>query len=323
MADKRNAPGASKRHPQKARGAHHRSDRHRNKAGGGQRAARRASHPVRRVRAAIGEPAQSRPPIAPPPPAGRTRRDANASDGRPSPAAAERAAARDLRCRRAGRRYCRRHRGGACRRRTLVHGVLPSSAPQATDASAEIAALQKQIQDLRDRPAAAPAPRLRSIPKRSMRSTHASRKLESTLANLPKSDAGVAERLAAAENAMKSFGLALSALGKHDDDVAAQAAQARAQAQAAEKAVTELRASVQNVEKSAGAAVAPAALDAVAAAHRRARAIGEGCKRATREGDHGRNGRAPRLGRNGVAQRGDRRRAFCRRTQGSEIARRQ
>jgi hypothetical protein len=141
--------------------------------------------------------------------------------------------------------------------------VLPSGAPQATDASGEIAALQKQVQELRDRPAATTAAAV-TIDTKAVDALNARiAKLESTLANLPKSDAGVAERLAAAENAMKSFGLALSALGKHDDDVVAQAAQARTQAEAAEKAVADLRASVQNIEKSAGSAVAPAALDAV------------------------------------------------------------
>lgn len=141
--------------------------------------------------------------------------------------------------------------------------ILPGSAPQTTDASADIAALQKQVQDLRDRPAATPAPAPASDTKAIDALNARLAKLESTLANLPKGDASVSERLVAAENAMKSFALALSALGKHDDDVAAGAAQARAQADAAQKAVAELRVSVQNIEKSAGSAVAPAALDAV------------------------------------------------------------
>lgn len=141
--------------------------------------------------------------------------------------------------------------------------ALPGSAPQATDAGAEIAALQRQIQDLRDRPAptSAPAPAVDTKAIDALNARIA--KVEASVANLPKSDASVSERLVAAENAMKSLGLALSALGKHDDDVAAQAAQARIQADAAQKAVGDLRTSMQNLEKSTGAAVAPAELDAV------------------------------------------------------------
>jgi len=136
----------------------------------------------------------------------------------------------------------------------------PSSIPRAPDMTADIAGLQKQIQELRNRPLATPAVDKKTFDALNTRVAT----LEASLAKLPKSDAGMAERLTAAENAMKSFELALTTLGKRGDDVAANAAQARAQAEAAEKAVAELRTSVQNVEKSAGTAVAPAALDAVA-----------------------------------------------------------
>ena len=142
-------------------------------------------------------------------------------------------------------------------------GELPSSAPRPADLSADIAGLQQQIQELRNRPAAAPAPAA-AIDKKTIDAL-AGRvaTLESALANLPKSDAGVAQRLAAAENEMKSLGVALSALGKRGDDAAANAMQARRQAEQSEKAVADLRTSIQNVEKNAGSAVAPAALEAV------------------------------------------------------------
>ena len=71
----------------------------------------------------------------------------------------------------------------------------------------------------------------------------------------------MAERVAAADNAMKSLGVALAALGKRGDDAAANASQARERAEAAEKAVTDLRASLKDVAKDASAAVAPAELD--------------------------------------------------------------
>lgn len=142
-------------------------------------------------------------------------------------------------------------------------GELPSSAPLPADLGANIAGLQKQIQELRSRPAAAPAPAA-AIDKKTLDAL-AGRvaTLESALANLPKSDASIALRLAAAENEMKALGVALGALGKRGDDAAANAMQARRQAEQAEKAAADLRASVQNVEKRAGSAVPPAALDAV------------------------------------------------------------
>jgi hypothetical protein len=88
-------------------------------------------------------------------------------------------------------------------------------------------------------------------------------KIESTLADQPKSDNRVTERLAAAENAMKSLAVALTALNKRSDDVVANAAQARAQADAAEKAVTQLRGSVQDAAKDAAATVAPGDVEAL------------------------------------------------------------
>lgn len=140
-------------------------------------------------------------------------------------------------------------------------GMLPAGTPQPTDTSAQIAALQKQIQDLQNRPASTSAPAIDTKAIDAINSRVA--KIENTLASLPKGNADVAQRLAAAENAMKSLGLALTALNKRSDDTAANAAQARAQAEAAEKAVTDLRGSVQSVEKSASTAVAPAELDAL------------------------------------------------------------
>jgi len=139
--------------------------------------------------------------------------------------------------------------------------VLPIATPQpTTDTSAQFTALQKQIQDLQNRPApAAPAVDTKAIDALSQRVA----KMESSLANLPKSDASVAERVVAAENAMKALGIALTALNTRSDDVAANAAQARTQAEAAEKAVTDLRGSVQAVAKDASSAVAPEQINAL------------------------------------------------------------
>ena len=58
------------------------------------------------------------------------------------------------------------------------------------------------------------------------------------------SDPSVAERLSAADNAMRSLGIALAALGKRSDEIAARA-------EAAEKAVAELRDTVQGLARNA------------------------------------------------------------------------
>src|ERR1700690_1251709 len=87
--------------------------------------------------------------------------------------------------------------------------------------------------------------------------------IEGTISKLPAGDAGVAERLAAADSAMKSLGIALTALNRRSDDTAATASQARERADAAVKAVTDLRVSVQDAAKNSSAGISPAELDAL------------------------------------------------------------
>jgi hypothetical protein len=87
--------------------------------------------------------------------------------------------------------------------------------------------------------------------------------IEAAISKLPTSDAGVAERLNAADNAMKSLGIALTALNRRSDDIAAIASQARERADAAAQAVAELRASVQEAAKNSSAGISPGELDAL------------------------------------------------------------
>jgi hypothetical protein len=86
------------------------------------------------------------------------------------------------------------------------------------------------------------------------------------IGKLPASTTGmspeVTDRVAAAENAMKSLGVALTALNRRTDGIASDATQARAQAEAAEKAVIELRSSVQ-IATTASAGLSSADLDAL------------------------------------------------------------
>ena len=119
---------------------------------------------------------------------------------------------------------------------------------------AQVAALQKQVQELESRAAPADGKTLEALRARVG-------KIEEDIAKLPSADKAVAERLSAADNAMKSLGVALTALNRRSDDATATVKQALERAEAAEKAVRELQASVQNVGKVA--AVAPAALDAM------------------------------------------------------------
>ncbi len=69
-------------------------------------------------------------------------------------------------------------------------------------------------------------------------------KVEELIKKLPTSNAVVAERLAAADSAIKSLGVALTALSHRSDDIAANAGQARERADAAAKAVADLQASI-------------------------------------------------------------------------------
>src|SRR6185369_5572221 len=88
-------------------------------------------------------------------------------------------------------------------------------------------------------------------------------KLEAAATRPQAPDPGVSERLSAADNATKSLGTALTALTRRHDETAAGAAEARARADAAEKAVTQMRASIQDVTKNASPGLSPAEVDVV------------------------------------------------------------
>lgn len=136
-------------------------------------------------------------------------------------------------------------------------GALPPG-KESNDAGAQIAALQQQVDGLRNRPM--PQADTRTLDAVTQRVTKIEDSLKSTSGS---TDANVAERLTAAENAMKSLGVALTALNQRSDDASANATRAREQADAAEKAVTQLRGSVQDVARDASSAVTPAQIDAL------------------------------------------------------------
>ena len=120
-------------------------------------------------------------------------------------------------------------------------GLLPARTVAATDTGGQAAADTKAIDALTQRVS----------------------KIEEAIKKLPASDPGIAERLTAADNAMKSLGIALAALNRRSDEIAANASQARERADAAAKAVTDLRAGMQDVAKNSPAGISPAELDAL------------------------------------------------------------
>ncbi len=115
-------------------------------------------------------------------------------------------------------------------------GVLPGGDSGADALRARIAGLETQVQDLQKRPAPATAPAPAPDSKAIEVLTQRAGKLE--------------EQLAAA----------LTALNRRSDDIAAASTQARERAVAAEKAVADLRGSVQDVSKTANAGASSADL---------------------------------------------------------------
>jgi hypothetical protein len=138
-------------------------------------------------------------------------------------------------------------------------GLVPIRYAGSTAMRARVTGLEMQVQDLQKRPAQ--VPETKTIDMLAQRVA----KMEESLTKLPVVDpakeAALAERVTAADNAMKSLGLALTALNRRSDDIAATSAQARERAEAAEKAVTNLRTSVQDVSKTASAGASSADLE--------------------------------------------------------------
>src|SRR5262249_16363378 len=81
-------------------------------------------------------------------------------------------------------------------------------------------------------------------------------RIESSIARMPAADSGVSERLSAADNAVKSLGVALTALNKRGDQVAARA-------DAADKAITELRDSMQRLSRNTSAGLSSADVESL------------------------------------------------------------
>jgi hypothetical protein len=124
-------------------------------------------------------------------------------------------------------------------------GLVPIRYAGSTATRARVTALEMELRDLQNRPAGAAD--TKSIDALTQRVA----KIEDDIGKIP-----------AADNAMKSLGVAPAALNRRSDDTAANAAQARDRAEAAEKAVTDLRNSV-SAAATASAGISSAELGAL------------------------------------------------------------
>lgn len=141
-------------------------------------------------------------------------------------------------------------------------GVVPSNTPAAPDTQTpqQIAKLQQEVAALQNRP----APTSTVDPKTVDALTQRVAQAETALKNLPASggaDPQIGQRLASVESAVKSGDTAISTLNKRIDDIAANATQARQEADAAGKAVTQLQSHVKDLARNQSGTVTPAQID--------------------------------------------------------------
>lgn len=138
-----------------------------------------------------------------------------------------------------------------------LSGLVPIRYAGSTATRARVTALEMELHELQKRPAGAVD--TKAIDALNGRVA----KIEEAVGKIPAADPRLAERITAADNAIKALGLTLTALSRRSDDIAGNAAQALAQAEAAEKTVIEIRGSLRDVAKDASAGPSAAELDAL------------------------------------------------------------
>lgn len=136
-------------------------------------------------------------------------------------------------------------------------GLVPIRDAGSAALRARVTGLEMQLRDLQKRPA--PAADTQAVDALTQRVA----KMEASIAKIPAGDPALADRIAATENAMKALGVSLAALNRRGDSIAAGAVKASERAEAAEKAVEDLRASVRDVSKTASAGVSSTELEAL------------------------------------------------------------
>jgi hypothetical protein len=150
-----------------------------------------------------------------------------------------------------------------------LKGNLPIGSASNSDLTEKVAALEKQVSELQSRPAPSNTGIDRTL-------TQRVDKIEAALKSLPPGEAGVAAKLAAADDSMKSLGLALTALSHRTDE-------ATGNADAATKAVADLQASMKAAAADTPPGVPRAHIEAlekrIAALENQAKAAGEALAR--------------------------------------------
>lgn len=155
-------------------------------------------------------------------------------------------------------------------------GLVPGNAPARSDMvpKQQIVALQQDVDALKNRPA--PSADTKATDALSQRVTQ----LEAALKDLPKTGGAdpqlaqkltdlqsaitpLTQRLSSAESAIKSGDTAVAALGKRIDDIAGNASQARQDADAAAKSVTQFDSQLKDLARNQASTVTRADIDAV------------------------------------------------------------
>lgn len=136
-------------------------------------------------------------------------------------------------------------------------GVLPSTGSAPVDP--RVAALEAQVKQLQSRPATA-AGNASGSDALTARIAKLEDELSKRPSQTPNDDKALNDRVAANDNAMKSLGVALTALNRRYDELAASNKEAQTRAAAAEKAAADLRSDLQTVSRAASAGASSADL---------------------------------------------------------------
>ncbi len=120
-------------------------------------------------------------------------------------------------------------------------GLVPIRYAGSTATRARVAVLEMQVKELHDR-AQTPAD-AKALDELTQRLT----KLEESIAKLPASETGLSERVGAIDNALQALGIALTALNKRNEDIAARGADT----EALEKRIAALESTTKETRESA------------------------------------------------------------------------
>ncbi|MBS0247154.1 MAG: hypothetical protein JSR61_11085 [Proteobacteria bacterium] len=136
-------------------------------------------------------------------------------------------------------------------------GLVPNAGSPQSDP--RVAALETQLKDLQSR-AATPSADAAGNAAVSARIGKLEDQIQKVSSSSPADAKALSDRVAANDSAMKSLGVALAALNRRYDELAASTKAAQARAEAAEKAAADLRGELQTVSRAASAGASSADL---------------------------------------------------------------